>query len=224
MNNPIPPALANYAPHPFIAKEGWAILAIVFILASILQANDSIFAWPLWIFFIFALQFFRDPTRIPVGDGHSVLAPADGRVIAIEKIIDPIRQVPSVKISIFMNVFNVHSNRSPVDGEVLSVNYFPGSFVNAALDKAAVENERNALVIRHTYTGREITCIQIAGLVARRILCHVKVGSQVLRGGRFGFIRFGSRVDVYLPEDVEITTMVGDKVQAALNIIAVFPK
>lgn len=219
-NQPTP----TYAHHPFIAKEGWGILIFAFVLACILQANSSIFAWPVWLFFLFALQFFRDPMRIPVGDAFSVLAPADGRVIAIEKVVDPIRQVPAIKISVFMNVFNVHSNRAPLDGEVLSIDYFPGQFVNAALDKAALENERNALVIRHAHTGREITCIQIAGLVARRILCHVKVGNEVLRGGRFGFIRFGSRVDVYLPEDVEITTMVGEKVQAALNVLAVLPR
>jgi phosphatidylserine decarboxylase len=218
---PLPP---RYEPHPLIAKEGWVILAIAFVVASALQMNGAFLAWPAWLFFLFALQFFRDPTRIPAGDNHTVLAPADGRVIAIEKTIDPIRGVPALKISIFMNVFNVHSNRSPIDGEVQSVHYFPGKFFNADLDKASLENERNALVIKHQQTGQEITCIQIAGLIARRIVCHVKSGSTLLRGGRFGFIRFGSRVDVYLPESVEITAMVGEKVTAALSIIAIFPR
>lgn len=216
--------LPSHQPHPYIAREGWGILIVVFILAALAQAFVPIIAWILWIFFLFALQFFRDPQRIPVGDAFSVLAPADGRVIAIEQTQDPILQVEAMKISIFMNVFNVHSNRAPIDGEVRSTHYFPGKFVNADLNKASIENERNALVIRHAHSQSEITCIQIAGLIARRIICHVGQGSAVIRGGRFGFIRFGSRVDVYLPMDAQITTMVGDKVHAALNVIAQFPQ
>ena len=215
---------ASYDPHPYIAKEGWGIIVIALVIAAVLQINSSVFAWPAWLFIIFALQFFRDPTRIPVGDNWSVLAPADGKVIAIEKTEDPIQKKITTKVSIFMNVFNVHSNRSPMDGVVLSKNYFQGGFLNAALDKASSDNERNALVIKHRLSDVTITCIQIAGLVARRILCHVDEGDEVLRGGRYGFIRFGSRVDVYLPENVEIQVMIGDKVKAALDVIAQLPK
>jgi phosphatidylserine decarboxylase len=118
-----------------------------------------------------------------------------------------------------MNVFNVHSNRSPVDGEVTRVNYFPGGFLNAALDKASLENERNALRIRME-NGTELTCVQIAGLVARRILCYVKAGDRLAKGQRFGFIRFGSRVDVYLPPGARACVAVGDKVYAGETVLA----
>jgi phosphatidylserine decarboxylase len=118
-----------------------------------------------------------------------------------------------------MNVFNVHSNRIPVDGEVQKVSYHPGQFLNAALDKASDANERNAIVIQ-TKSGRTVTCIQVAGLVARRILCYVGAGSRVFRGMRYGFIRFGSRVDVYLPLDVQVNVALGQKVRATETVLA----
>jgi len=116
-------------------------------------------------------------------------------------------------------VFNVHSNRSPVDGVVRERWYFPGAFLNAALDKASLENERNALWLR-TRDGHDVTCVQVAGLIARRILCYVGAGAELERGQRFGFIRFGSRVDVYLPLDAEIKASLGDKVYAAQSVLA----
>jgi phosphatidylserine decarboxylase len=118
-----------------------------------------------------------------------------------------------------MNVFNVHSNRSPVDGVVKERWYFPGAFVNAALDKASLQNERNALWIKRD-DGRDITCVQVAGLIARRILCYVEAGARLVRGQRFGFIRFGSRVDVYLPLDAEVKAAIGEKVYAAKSVLA----
>jgi phosphatidylserine decarboxylase len=121
-----------------------------------------------------------------------------------------------------MNVFNVHSNRSPVDGEVKQRWYNPGKFVNADLDKASTENERNALHILST-TGYDITCVQVAGLIARRILCYVEAGAPLLRGQRYGFIRFGSRVDLYLPTDVNVKVAIGDKVRATSTILAELP-
>jgi phosphatidylserine decarboxylase len=121
-----------------------------------------------------------------------------------------------------MNVFNVHSNRSPVDGEVRKVWYFAGKFVNAAIDKASLENERNALHI-HADPGVDVTCVQVAGLVARRILCYAKAKDRLSRGQRFGFIRFGSRVDLYLPPDARPQAAVGDKVQAGQTILAWLP-
>jgi phosphatidylserine decarboxylase len=122
-----------------------------------------------------------------------------------------------------MNVFNVHSNRSPVDGEVRKRWYHPGSFLNAALDKASLENERNALWLR-TAEGADVTCVQVAGLIARRILCYVREGDILARGQRFGFIRFGSRVDIYVPVDAKVVAALGDKVYATNTIIATLPR
>jgi phosphatidylserine decarboxylase len=148
-----------------------------------------------------------------------VVSPADGRIVAVEKAHDPYLDRETIKISVFMNVFNVHSNRAPVDGEVKQVWYKAGSFLNAALDKASTENERNALWI-HADAGADVTCVQVAGLIARRILCYAKAGDKMERGQRYGFIRFGSRVDVYLPPGARIRAALGDKVYAASTILA----
>jgi phosphatidylserine decarboxylase len=179
---------------------------------------------PFWIVYIFILQFFRDPPReIPQGEGI-VLCPADGRVLLVGKAPDPYRNgAESLKISVFMNVFNVHSNRSPVDAVVTEVVYSRGLFVNASFDKASSDNERNALVLRMD-DGTELSCVQIAGLIARRILCYVKAGDRLSRGQRYGFIRFGSRVDVYLPPDSRPRVAIGDKVKATSTIIADLPR
>ena len=151
-----------------------------------------------------------------------VLSPADGLVIKVEKAHDPYLKRDAILVSVFMNVFNVHSNRSPVDGTVSDIRYSPGKFVNADLDKASTENERNAMLIK-TPTGHDITCVQVAGLIARRILCYVKRGDTLVRGQRYGFIRFGSRVDVYLPRDAKLRTSIGDKVRATTSVLAELP-
>ena len=189
------------------------------VVAAIVTWFASWWSLPFWLGALFVLQFFRDPGRNVPADASLVSAPADGRIVAVEKIEDPYRKQPALKISVFMNVFNVHSNRAPVDGEVIEVNYFAGGFLNANLDKASLENERNALRIRMN-DGREMTCVQIAGLVARRILCYVKAGDRLVKGQRFGFIRFGSRVDVYLPPDSRAQVTVGDKVYAGETVLA----
>ena len=132
---------------------------------------------------------------------------------------DPYADRDALLISVFMNVFNVHSNRASVDGTVTKVQYFPGAFVNADLDKASTENERNAVVIDSN--GTTITLVQVAGLIARRILCYVKPGDVLTRGQRYGFIRFGSRVDVYLPLTAQPKVAPGDKVSATTTILAV---
>jgi phosphatidylserine decarboxylase len=132
---------------------------------------------------------------------------------------DPYLKREALKVSVFMNVFNVHSNRSPVDGVVKERWYYPGAFVNAALDKASLANERNALWLR-TGEGSDVTCVQVAGLIARRILCYVGAGAELARGQRFGFIRFGSRVDVYLPPDAQVQAAIGEKVYAAQSVLA----
>jgi len=147
-----------------------------------------------------------------------VLAPADGRIVKVEKARDPYTERDTLLISVFMNVFNVHSNRSPVDGTVERIEYSRGSFINADLDKASTENERNAMVVK--LDGERITVVQVAGLIARRILCYVKAGDRLARGQRYGFIRFGSRVDVYLPLTARPRVAVGDRVAATSTILA----
>jgi phosphatidylserine decarboxylase len=210
----------NLKPHPIIAREGWPYLigsALVAVAASWVLGGWALVFW-LWTLFV--LQFFRDPMRVPPRDADAVLSPADGRIVAVEKVRDPYLERESLKISVFMNVFNVHSNRSPVDGVVKGRWYNKGLFVNADLDKASTENERNALWI--AAERGDVTCVQIAGLIARRILCYVKEGDVLARGQRYGFIRFGSRVDVYLPADARPVVSLGDKVKATQTILARF--
>jgi len=206
-------------PHPLIAREGWPFLALAVAVAALVAWYSLVWSVPLWIIALFVLQFFRDPPREVPGDAKTVVSPADGRIVAVEKARDPYLGREAIKISVFMNVFNVHSNRAPVDGEVKDVWYHAGSFVNAALDKASTENERNALWIR-AGAGADVTCVQVAGLIARRILCYAKAGDKIERGQRYGFIRFGSRVDVYLPINTRIRAALGDKVYAASTILA----
>lgn len=210
--------MKNY-PHPIIAREGWLFIALSFAITGIVTYQWGMWSLPLWLVSLFVLQFFRDPARTVPGSASSVLSPADGRIVVVEKTQDIYGKREALKISVFMNVFNVHSNRSPVDGQVESVHYFPGKFVNADLDKASLENERNALIITAT-NGQMVTCVQVAGLIARRILCYVKSGDTLERGQRFGFIRFGSRVDVYLPLSATPKVTVGDKVHATETVLA----
>jgi phosphatidylserine decarboxylase len=207
-------------PHPIIAREGWPFLAAA-VAAALVIGWLAGWWWsaPLWLAALFVLQFFRDPAREIPDDPRAVLSPADGRIVVVAKARDPYLDRDALKISVFMNVFNVHSNRSPVDGVVKQRWYHAGSFLNAALDKASLENERNALWLRTT-GGVDVTCVQVAGLVARRILCYVDQGAQLARGQRYGFIRFGSRVDVYLPPDAEPVAALGDKVSATETILA----
>lgn len=210
----------NSYPHPIIAREGWPFLAIA-VAAAILASYFGCGWWslPLWLVALFVLQFFRDPARdVPQGPGL-VLSPADGRIVKVERTHDEYLQREAIKVSVFMNVFNVHSNRSPVDGTVQQVWYNPGKFVNADLDKASTENERNAIWLK-TADGQDVTCVQVAGLIARRILCYVKAGDVLTRGQRYGFIRFGSRLDVYLPLTATVKVAIGDKVSATSTIMA----
>ena len=214
--------MSNY-PHPVIAVEGIPFLAVLLVACVAVATFWGWWSIPLWLLFIFVLQFFRDPPRvIPAGEGL-VLCPADGRVIVVGEAPDPYRGgAKSLKVSIFMNVFNVHSQRSPVDGQVREIVYSKGLFVNAAFDKASSDNERNALVLRLA-DGVEISCVQVAGLIARRILCYTKVGDHLTPGARYGFIRFGSRVDVYLPPGSRARVAIGDKVKATSTVLAELP-
>jgi phosphatidylserine decarboxylase len=212
----------NY-PHPLLAREGWP-----FILLSVLLAVGVHGLWggwaalPLYVVAVFVIQFFRDPPRAVPADPHAILSPADGRIVKVEKAHDPYANREALLISVFMNVFNVHSNRSSVDGQIKSVQYFPGLFVNADLDKASTENERNAVVIDAQIAGatHTVTLVQVAGLIARRILCYVQPGDALHKGQRYGFIRFGSRVDVYLPLTATPRVVPGEKVSATTTVLA----
>jgi phosphatidylserine decarboxylase len=210
----------KYYPHPFFAKEGWPFIALSVSLALLLSWLANFWAaLPFIVVAAFVLQFFRDPPREIPQEAGAILSPADGKVICIEPAYDDYQGCDALKISIFMNIFNVHSNRSPVDGEVIAVNYFPGKFINADFAKASTENERNAVVVRMN-DGHKITFVQVAGLVARRILCYTKPGVWLSRGERYGFIRFGSRVDVYLPLTAQVLVSLGQKISATETIIA----
>jgi phosphatidylserine decarboxylase len=210
----------SHYPHPIIAREGWPFIAIALVVTIGIHAWAG-FGWAAfpWLIVVFMVQFFRDPPRKIPDEAGAVLSPADGRIVSVEKARDPYLEREALKISVFMNVFNAHSNRSPVDGVVEKTWYFPGKFFNADLAKASTENERAVIYLR-TPGGQDVTCVQVAGLIARRILCYAKEGRSLTRGERFGFIRFGSRVDVYLPLAAMPRVTVGDKVYATETILA----
>ncbi|MDO5368918.1 phosphatidylserine decarboxylase [Paracoccus sp. (in: a-proteobacteria)] len=178
---------------------------------------------------VWCYYFFRDPERVTPARPGLVVSPADGIVSLIEPAVPPaelgMADTPLTRVSVFMSVFNGHINRSPVAGEVAAISYRPGKFFNASLDKASVDNERNSLRIRMA-DGRDLAVVQIAGLVARRILCFVRPGDRLATGERFGLIRFGSRLDVYLPPgvaplvDIGQTMVAGETVLADLNATA----
>ena len=207
--------------YPIIAKEGWLFIIISFFISAYVSYVNVIASIPFWIISIFIIQFFRDPPRKISTKKNVVVSGADGKVIAIDETIDPYQKKKSIKVSVFMNVFNVHSNKAPIDGIILKKIYFSGKFLNAALSKASLENERCAIIIQAKKNPKQtITCVQIAGLIARRILCYKKTGDSVTRGERYGFIKFGSRVDLYLPLKTSIRVQVGQKVKNGESIIA----
>jgi len=169
---------------------------------------------------IYILWFFRNPRRKPPSDPHAVVSPADGRVLEVEEVDgeNDLLEGRYKKISIFMNLFNVHVNRAPFSGYIKKIHYRPGAFFSANLDKASIFNERNALIIA-TDNKVDILVIQIAGLIARRIVCWKKEHMRLERGERFGLIRFGSRLEVYLPLEAEVSVSSGDKVKAGVTAI-----
>ena len=210
--------MSNNLSYPSIAKEGLPFLGAAFAISILVSFFYFELSWLFWIITIFILQFFRDPPRTIPQDKNAILSGADGKVIAIEKTDDPYYMRKSIKVSVFMNVFNVHSNKAPCQGKIIKKNYYPGKFLNAALSKASLENERCALVIERD-DKKIITCVQIAGLIARRILCYKNYNELISAGERYGFIRFGSRVDLYLPVDALIKVELGQKVKNAETII-----
>ncbi len=208
---------------PLLAREGWVHILIATVLAvATTLLWGALWSAPLWLIWVFVLQFFRDPVRqIPDAAGL-VCSPADGKIIALGLSEDPYLRRPALRMSVFMNVFSVHSNRAPTAGTVKQRWYHEGNFFNAALDKAALENERNALHLV-TEDGHDVIFVQIAGLIARRILCYVEPGACLYRGQRYGFIRFGSRVDLYLPPGSKPQVRLGQKVTAGESVLALLP-
>jgi phosphatidylserine decarboxylase len=212
----------NDRAHPWLAREGWPFIgAAVAAAAAVVWLAGLAWSLPLWLLAVFMVQFFRDPPRQVRAAAGAIVSAADGRVVRVAAVRDPYTDADALVISVFMNVFNVHSNRAPVDGVVEKVQYRPGAFVHADLDKASESNESNAIVLR-TQAGQCVSVVQVAGLIARRILCYVQAGDRLARGQRFGFIRFGSRVDLYLPRSARPLVAVGDFVYAGASALAEF--
>ena len=213
-----------------IHREGWrfiapAVLANAALLWLYLPVGIACLPFTLW-----CIAFFRDPERVtPKGRGL-IVSPADGKMLPIIPAVPPAElgmgETPRLRLSIFMDVFNVHVNRMPVDGRVIALNYREGRFFNASFDKASIHNERMAIRIEpeENQDGGGLAVIQIAGLVARRIKCDLARGQKVRRGERFGIIRFGSRLDVYLPPGSAVTVVAGARVKAGETVLATLPQ
>jgi phosphatidylserine decarboxylase len=195
--------------------------------AAVAVVGGAIFgSWLFWLgaaFTAFCFYFFRDPERVPPPRPNLMVAPADGKIVLVGPAVPPeelgLGPAPRWRVAIFLSVFDVHVNRMPADGTVTRIAYRHGKYLNASLDKASVDNERNALAIRLD-DGRDIAVVQIAGLIARRILCDVREGARVRAGERFGIIRFGSRTDLYLPEGVRPLVDVGQTMIGGETVIA----
>lgn len=203
-----------------ITPEGWPVIGLTALAALIFGLLDA--ALPAVLFLLlcwFAMHFFRDPERVVPEGEELAVSPADGRVVRIEERPDPLTGEARQCVSIFMSIFNVHVNRAPVAGTVEEVRYWPGKFLNAAYDKAAEENERCACRLRDA-DGQDWVMVQIAGLIARRIVFRADRGDGLERGERFGMIRFGSRVDLYLPQGYAPAIVVGEHVVAGQSIVA----
>lgn len=221
MNNtfsrPDPPSQQAFP----IAKPGYPLIgaaAFVTIIFALLEL--TFLALVSLVITLFICSFFRDPDRLAPTDPGAVVSPADGRIVTAELTdTNPFLEGKCLKISIFMNVFNVHVNRIPHEGKISGIQYYPGKFLVASLNEASAENERNAVLVE-TGDGKKFCVVQVAGLVARRIICGVQEGEDVIRGQRFGMICFGSRLDVYLPENSKLYANIGDKVQAGASILA----
>ena len=208
---------------PNINNEGWRFVGIFAAVTALLAILWQPLGWIGLILTVWCFYFFRDPERITPDVENVVVSPADGIVQMITKVKAPeelgLGDKKFTRVSVFMSVFNVHVNRAPAEGEIIKSVYVPGKFFNATLDKASKDNERQLLSMK-TKSGKEIAFVQIAGLVARRILCHAKPGQAYKAGERFGLIRFGSRLDVYLPEGVEPQVCLGQTMVAGETVIA----
>ncbi len=210
INNRLPVAREGL---PFITA--WSAITGIFLYFGLLFLG--IFAGVLSLFTIY---FFRDPNRDNQVHEKTVLTPADGKILGIQHLKDSNNPLgkPAIKVSIFMSIFNVHVNRIPTVGRILKIIYNPGKFFSANMDKASEQNENNRIILE-TNDGREIVFVQIAGLIARRIVCWIKEGAEVQAGQRFGLIRFGSRLDIYLPDDTKLLIQPKNKVKAGKTIL-----
>ena len=208
---------------PNIHKEGYKFLAIAIIATFIILLFSKFLGAIFILITIWVYYFFRDPDRISINDDNYLVSPADGLITNISEQIGPIElqleNTTFTKVSIFMNVFNCHVNRTPLAGTVEEINYKPGKFINASLDKASEENERNYFKIKCNKSGEEIIIVQIAGLIARRIVCEVEQGQNLKQGERIGMIRFGSRVDIYF-KNKKVLAKKGQNVVAGESLIA----
>ncbi|MEC7169334.1 MAG: phosphatidylserine decarboxylase [Pseudomonadota bacterium] len=208
---------------PKIHKEGYKFLAISIITTFILLLFSKFLGMVMIIITVWIYYFFRDPERFSINDDNYLVSPADGLVIDISEQTGPIElqleNTTFTKVSIFMNVFNCHVNRIPISGTIEEINYKPGKFLNASLDKASEENERNYYKVRCNKTNEEIILVQIAGLVARRIVCEVEQGQTLKQGERIGMIRFGSRVDIFF-KNKKVLSKLGQNVVAGESLIA----
>ena len=208
---------------PKVHKEGYKFLAISIIATFIVLLFSKFLGLVLIILTVWVYYFFRDPERFSINDDNYLVSPADGLITKISEQTGPIElqleNTTYTKISIFINVFNCHVNRTPLTGKVEEINYKPGKFLNASLDKASEENERNYYKIKCSKTAEEVIIVQIAGLIARRIVTEVDQGQDLKQGDRIGMIRFGSRVDVYF-KNKKTLAKVGQNVVAGESLIA----
>ncbi len=209
-----------YKPSIGLSLEGLPFIFFTTIATLTFAVLDCWFMATLLLVALFlVLNFFRDPERVIPQEPGVAVSPADGKVIKVETMRDPMTGEDRVTVCVFMNVFNVHVNRLPVAGRISRISYFGGKFLNASFDKASVDNERNALLVEDA-DGTTWTVVQIAGLIARRIICWSEEGDSLKRGQRFGLIKFGSRVDLYLPAGYEPTVRIGEKVFAGQSVLA----
>ncbi len=203
-----------------IAKAGWPIIFASAFVTFVLAMTGPVYPALIGILItLFICNFFRDPDRLTPDKKDAVICPADGRIVFTGVVNEnPFIDGPCLKIGIFMNIFNVHVNRIPFSGKIKKIQYYPGKFYSADKEKASTDNEHNALILE-TDKQQTIGFVQIAGLIARRIICYVHEEQDVVCGQRFGLICFGSRVDVYLPEDAVLSVDKGDKVKAGTSIL-----
>ena len=206
-----------------INKEGYFIILITFIITVLVCSISSFLGWIFFILFFFIVYFFRDPERIIPDEPNIVVASADGIVDKIEEVEFSddleLKEKKFQRVSIFLNVFNVHTQRIPISGEITKIKYIAGKFMNITYDKYHKDNERNICVMK-TNNNKTIIFVQIAGMIAKRIICKLQEGQKVNIGERFGCIKFGSRVDVYLPLDAKLKVKVGQTMIAGESIIA----
>ena len=204
-----------------VAREGIPLIALgLFLTILFTLLALSILAYLAGLLTVFIIYFFRDPTRRSQVSNKTVLTPADGTILRVQHLENnenPLGE-PTIKISVFMSVFNVHVNRIPIMGKISEIVYHSGKFFSAHLDKASEKNEKNLITLQ-TEDDRKIVFVQIAGLIARRIVCWIKEGDYVKTGQRFGLIRFGSRLDIYLPKDTRVTIQPKDKVKAGETVL-----